>query len=199
MDSQKSYLTNSFDKSKFSVYSTIASNERAKLEKTSDGRICVVIDGVRYSAKTYDLFGMTDNPTQWLEAFVKEYDKETKKEELNAPHKKQISYIETKMAENTQEAKESRTIQERIKKAILNANIALSSFLKECGVRLRSSLSGAERQQADKLNNDYWAQRFALTSENNNELALLFENNRLAYSKGKEVREVTFNNISLER
>ena len=144
----KDFSTNLFTaEANRSANGTIAVNGRARLEKTDDGRIYVVIDGVKYSANKYDLFGMNDNPTQWLETFVKEYDKETKKDEFNAPQLAQIDNIKAKMAENTKKIKESRTIQERIKEAMKNANIALSSFLKECGVHLKSSLSG-ERQIA---------------------------------------------------
>ena len=189
--SKNNYSTNLFDK--HSTYGTIANNGRARVECAGDGRIYVVIDGVRHSAKYDDIFGINDNPIAWLDAFVEEYDKEAKKEELNAPLQKRVDKIEAKMEENSQKAKESRSLQESIKKAISNANNALRNFLAECGVHFRSSLTGEDKARADQLNNDYWSNRFALTSESNKETGYLFDNTMLAFDKGKNVREMNFN------
>ena len=193
------YSTNLFDRgSGSSSYGIIAINARARVEQTAGGKIYVVIDGVRYSANYDDLFGINENPSAWLDAFVQEYDKEIKKEEFNSPLQSRVDKIEEKMEENSQKAKESRTIQERIKKAIENASNKLRNFLAECCVHFRSSLTGEKREYADKINNDYWANRFALTSESNKETGYLFDNNMLAYDKGENIRKMSFNSAVID-
>lgn len=193
--STNNYSTNLFDK--HSTYGTIANNGRARVERAGDGRIYVVIDGVRHSAKYDDIFGINDNPIAWLDAFVEEYDKETKKEEFNSPLQKRVDEIGAKMEENSQKAKESKSLQESIKNAIANASNALRNFLAECGVHFRSSLTGEDKAHADQLNNNYWSNRFALTSESNKETGYLFDNNQLAFEKGKNTRNMAFNDAMI--
>lgn len=196
---ENNYTTNLFDRGNNGLtYGTIANNGRARVEQASDGRIYVVIDGVRCSAKYDDLFGINENPIAWLDAFVEEYDKETKKDEFNSPLQSRVDKIDAKMAENTEKAKESRAIQERIKKAIQNASTALRNFLAECCVHFRSSLTGDKKAYADKLNSDYWSGRFALTSESNRESGYLFNNTFLAFDKGKNMREMAVNNAVID-
>lgn len=194
---KSNYTTNLFE-SRSSSYGTLANNGRARVEQTGDGRIYVVIDGVRYSARYDDLFGINENPVAWLDAFVQEYDKESKKNEFNAPLQDRVDEIEAKMEENSLKAKESRNIQERIKKAIINASNSLRNFLAECGVHFRSSLRGEKKAHADALNNDYWSGRFALTSESNREMGYLFDNNSLAFDKGKNTRDMAFNSAVID-
>ena len=192
------YATNLFNKD-CSTYGTIANNGRARIEQTDDGRIYIFIDGQTYSANKDDLFGINENPVAWLDGFVKEFDKDKKKENFNAYFERRADEIEAKMEENSAEAKKSRKIQESIKGAIKEASQKLRNFLAECGVSNRFSLSGDKRVKAEKLNNDFWAQRFLYTSESNHEFSLLTDNCILVSEQGRAKQQIAFNNAMLER
>lgn len=176
----------------------IASKDNASIIKTGEGRIYVVIDGVKYSADRNDLFNMNSNPSEWLERYVKDFYKEAKKHDFNDVLKKKSDKIEEKMAENDAEVKKSRNLQERIKAAIKGTQNALKMFLAECGVNSRSMLSGEQKAHADSLYGTYWEKRFSLTSESNREYSLLSDNCSLAFDKGKAEREIAFNSITLD-
>jgi len=193
----QNYNTNLFNKD--GLQSTIAVNSRASIVKTYDGRICVIIDGEKHYADRNNLFGIDNNPQLWLETFIKEFDKEALKQELNAPHQKKAEEAQEKMDENTEAAKKSRTMQESIQKAISKANEAFWAFLKECGVHFKSALTGEKKAYAEKLNNKYWAERMNYVKESNKEYSLLMENCCLQSAIGKANMSVAFNNAVLER
>ena len=178
---------------------TIASNDRARIVKTGEGRIYVIIDGVKYSADRNDLFGINENPAEWLLSYVKEHDKKAKLFELNVPLEENIDKIEQKMKKNSEEVKKSQNRQMAIKTAIKNTKKKLSEFLEQCGVTSRSMLTGDKKAHADSLYETVWDKRFSLTSESNKEYSLLTDNCLLAFDKGKSLRDVSFNNVMLEK
>ena len=194
------FSTNLFNNSVNSGTRTIASNGRARLEESSDGYIYVVIDGHRERANKNDLFGINNNLNSWLDAVVAEYDKEVaKNSDINDSLQENADAVQAKMDENSEEASISHKIQNAIKKAIANALEAFRNFLAECGVSSRFTLHGDKRNKAENLNKDFWNQRMAYTTESNHEYSLLMENCRLVHEKGNFERQITFNNVVLER
>lgn len=194
--SLNNYVTNLFDGK--TSHGTLASNGRASIVKTDEGRIYVIIDGVKYFADRNDLFGINENPAEWLLSYVKEHDKKAKLFEFNAPLEAKIDKIEQKMKKNSEAVKKSQNRQMAIKAAIKNTKKKLSEFLEQCGVTSRSMLTGDKKAHADSLYETVWDKRFSLTSESNLEYSLLTDNCLLAFDKGKAARETSFNNVILE-
>ena len=65
-----------------SSYSTLVSNPRASVTRGSDGRISIFIDGNYFSVDESEIGTFSDDKkNEWLEHFIKFYDKLLKKDE----------------------------------------------------------------------------------------------------------------------
>ena len=177
----------------------IASDSRSRIVKTDDGRIYVIIDGEKFSADKNDLFGMNNNPTLWLKNYVKRFDKEAMRKSINEPFEKRVSKLNEKIAIIGELIEESRKEQNLIQKRMKAKRNEFWNFLTECGVHFKSSLNGKRKEKAEELDDEYWNERFALTSENCSEYSLHSEDCSLAYEKCKIVRNISFNDAIFEK
>lgn len=63
-------------------YTTLISNSRARVEKQSNGKISIFIDGNYFTADENEIANISDNKrNEWLDHFVKYYDELLKKDE----------------------------------------------------------------------------------------------------------------------
>lgn len=192
------YATNLFN-SRTASGGLIAGNSRGGIYKSGDGRIYVVIDGVKNYADRNDLFNMNGNPLGWFETFIKTQDLKLKKQEFNANNEERLGKITDKMEENDEAIEISREKQFDIEKIIKGLKLELDNFMKKHKVSSRSHLLGKQKEYADKLYKDIWANIFEKTSEGINEDRYLSSNFSLALEKGNEERQIAFNNFNLEK
>ena len=194
--SLNNYVTNLFDGK--TSHGTLASNGRASIVKSSEGRIYVIIDGVTYSANRDDLFGINDNINVWLDSYVKKHDLEIKKHEFNDEGERRISKILTNMKKTDEQIEISRKKQLKITENIKILKEKFYNYLEECGVTSKGQLVGEQKTHANNLYNERWAEIFNKTSEGIKEDRLLSDNCSLAFDKGKVERQIAFNNLILE-
>lgn len=170
----KSYTTNLFtNNNQNSPFGTLANNSRARVEEGLNGRIYVVIDGVRIEADKNDLFGMNKNPIEWLDKLVKEYDERMENNKSN------VSSLET--------------LETNIKESMKKVKNAFWAILSKNNANSVSKIADAtQKQEAIKLNSKFWDLRFSLTSVKNKVYSLLLDNFMTACDKAKAVNSASY-------
>ena len=177
---------------------TLASNSRARVDETRDGRIYVVIDGITHSADKNDLFGINHNPSEWLQTFVTEYDKEMKEELINAPLIARSEKLKDKIEKNKEKVKKFRSLQEIVKNAIKETRIKFDNFLAQCGVRLLSSLRGEKKEEGQKIRSEIYTLNGEKVSYSNSEASLLNANCCYAFDLIKTTNNINTNSLIID-
>lgn len=156
------------DSSTLNAFKRSLAGTRARVEE-KDGKIFVIIDGMRVEADRNDLFGMNkSNQNDWLEHLIAEYDKE--------------------MAENKEELSFLAKMEESIKKAIKKVKYSIQSILSMCHVNsINKIMDEGMKNQALSLNNQKWNLTFQKTDIVNRYLSTCTDQLFLVHDKGKMV------------